>query len=67
VQNLGDERQAPASILAGIDELLDLVAKLRSGIVANEATRAAQNISVAQVVDFRLDFFDATPQPTGQS
>ena len=62
MQHLGDERQTPTAVLAGVHELLYLIAQFGSRIVANQTPRATQNISVAQVVDLGLDFFYSTPE-----
>jgi hypothetical protein len=66
VEDLGDERQASAPVLARLDELLDLFAKLRSGVIANQSTGAVEDLAVAQIVDFGFDFFNTTPQTRGE-
>jgi hypothetical protein len=66
MQYLGYEGQAPAPVLAGLDELLNLVSDLGSGIVADETSRAVQDSPVAQVVYFGFDLLDASAQPRGK-
>lgn len=67
MQHLGDEGQPPAAVLAGLDELIYLTTELRGWVVANQASIRTQDLPVAQVIDFRLNFFDASAQTRSQS
>ena len=67
MQHLSNERQPPASVLARLNELLDLVAKLRRGIVSDQTPCAVQDVSIAQVIDFRFDLFYTAPESRSQT
>ena len=67
MQHKRDEREAPATILARLNERLDLLAQLLGGAIANQPARALQDVPVAQRIDLRLDFLEAPPQPRGQA
>jgi hypothetical protein len=67
VQHLRNQREPPPAILASIDELLNLIAKLGRRIVANQATRAVEDLAVAKVIDFGLNLLDAASQTRGQA